>query len=76
MFEKIRDILASQLDIDKETITPDTDIVEDLSADSLDVVEFITALESEFGIMIPQDSIQDVHTVGQVVEVIEKTVKK
>lgn len=75
MFEKIRDILASQLDIDKETITPDTDIVEDLSADSLDVVEFITALESEFGIMIPQDSIQDVHTVGQVVEVIEKTVK-
>ena len=75
MFEKIRDILASQLDIDKETITLDTDIVEDLSADSLDVVEFITALESEFGIMIPQDSIQDVHTVGQVVEVIEKTVK-
>ena len=75
MFEKIRDILASQLDIDKETITPDIDIVEDLSADSLDVVEFITALESEFGIMIPQDSIQDVHTVGQVVEVIEKTVK-
>ncbi len=75
MFEKIRDILASQLDIDKETITPETDIIEDLSADSLDVVEFITALESEFGIMIPQDSIQDVHTVGQVVEIIEKTVK-
>ena len=75
MFEKIRDILASQLDVDKETITPDTDIMEDLSADSLDVVEFITALESEFGIMIPQDSVQDVHTVGQVVEIIEKMVK-
>ena len=75
MFEKIRDILASQLDVDKETITPDTDIAEDLSADSLDIVEFITSLESEFGIMIPQDSVQDVRTVGQVVEVVEKMVK-
>ena len=74
MFEKIRDILASQLDVDKETITPDTDIAEDLSADSLDIVEFITSLESEFGIMIPQDSVQDVRTVGQVVEVVEKMV--
>ena len=76
MFEKIRDILASQLDIDKETITPDTDIMEDLAADSLDVVEFITSLESEFGIMIPQDSVNGVHTVGQVVEVVEKMVNK
>ena len=42
---------------------------------SLDIVEFITSLESEFGIMIPQDSVQDVRTVGQVVEVVEKMVK-
>ena len=74
MFEKIRDILASQLDIEAEKITPETDIMEDLAADSLDLVEFITSLESEFGIMIPQDSVQDVHTVGQVVDLISKMV--
>ncbi|MGM9522677.1 MAG: acyl carrier protein [Oscillospiraceae bacterium] len=74
MFEKIRDILASQLDVEADVITPDTDIMEDLAADSLDLVEFITSLESEFGIMIPQDAVQDVKTVGQVVEIIEKMV--
>jgi acyl carrier protein len=71
MFDKVRDILASQLDVDADSITMDTDIMEDLSADSLDLVEFITSLEQEFGIMIPQDSVQNVKTVGQVVELLE-----
>jgi acyl carrier protein len=71
MFDKVRDILASQLDVDADSITMDTDIMEDFSADSLDLVEFITSLEQEFGIMIPQDSVQNVKTVGQVVELLE-----
>jgi len=74
MFEKIRDILASQLDVDADIIKPETDIAEDLGADSLDVVELLTSLEDEFGIVIPQDSVQNVKTVGDLVELIEKQV--
>lgn len=71
MFEKIRDMLASLLDLDVATITAESDIMDDLGADSLDLVEFITELESEFGIMIPQDSMEGVRTVGQVASLIE-----
>lgn len=72
MFEKIRDILAEQLDYDAESITPDTDIANDIGADSLDIVEFIGTLEEEFSITIPQNELTDVKTVGQLVEVVEK----
>ncbi len=71
MFEKIRDMLASLLELDVATITAESDIMNDLGADSLDLVEFITELESEFGIMIPQDSMEGVRTVGQVAALIE-----
>lgn len=71
MFEKVRDILSSQLDVDAEIITPDTDIAEDLGADSLDVVELLTALEDEFSIIIPQDAAQSIKTVGDLAEFID-----
>ena len=48
IFEKVRDILAEQLELDPETITLDTNIIEDLDADSLDFVEMITSIEDEF----------------------------
>ena len=72
MFEKIRDMLAEQLDIDPETITEETDIAEDLGADSLDVVELLDTIEKEFNIAVPQDSIADAHTVKDVADLIEK----
>ena len=49
-FEKIRDVLAKQFELDPETITAETNLIDDIGADSLDVVELIMELEDEFGI--------------------------
>ena len=56
VFEKLRALLSEQLDIDAETITMDTHIVDDLGADSLDVVELIMALEAEFDLVITDEA--------------------
>ena len=71
LFEKVRDILAEQLEIDPETITLDTNIIEDLDADSLDFVEMITSIEDEFDIVITDEKVGDFKTVRQVVDYLE-----
>ena len=71
MFAKVRDILSEQLEIDPEKITMDTNIMEDLGADSLDVVELIMALESEFGIMINDETAATLVTVSEIVKFLE-----
>ena len=71
VFERIREYLADQLDVDPEKITPDRDIVEDFGADSLDVVDMITTLSDEFGVDIPDEEIENFHTVGDVVQYVE-----
>ena len=71
MFEKVRDLLAERLEIDPEKITMDTNIMEDLGADSLDVVELIMALESEFGIMINDETAATLITVSEIVRFLE-----
>ena len=71
MFEKVRDILSEQLEIDPEKITMDTNIMEDLGADSLDVVELIMALESEFGIMINDETAATLVTVSVIVKFLD-----
>ncbi len=71
-FEKVRDVLAKQFEIDPETITPDTNLVDDLGADSLDVVELIMSVEDEFGITIDDDAASGLMTVRQIVDFIEK----
>ena len=70
-FEKVRDLLASQLEISSDLIREDTDILEDLGADSLDLVELLTSLEDEFGVVITDERANELRTVGQVVEFIE-----
>jgi acyl carrier protein len=75
IFEKVRDILAEQLEIDPETITLDTNIVDDLDADSLDFVEMITSIEDEFNISIVDEKVGDFKTIRQVVEYLETFVK-
>ena len=72
IFEKIRDVLAQQFEIDPETITPDTNLIDDLGADSLDVVELIMSVEDEFGIAIPDESAASLVTVAKIVDYIEK----
>ena len=62
LFEKVRDILAEQLEIDPETITLDTNIVDDLDADSLDFVEMITSIEDEFNIVVTGEGRLDEQT--------------
>lgn len=71
VFDKIREILADQLDANVDEMTMDTRIAEDLGADSLDVVEMLMSVEDEFGIEIPDDAIEDLKTIGNVVEYIE-----
>lgn len=71
MFEQVAKILADQLGIPQSKITPDSDIVKDLGADSLDVVELLMTLEDNTGKTIPEDKVTDLKTVGDVVAMLE-----
>lgn len=71
VFEKLKEIIALQLDIDGETLTPETKILEDLGTDSLDVVEMLMSVEDEFNVEIPDEKIEDLKTIGDVVEYIQ-----
>ena len=75
MFEKVRDMLAKQLNLKPEKITPQSDVVKDLGADSLDVVELLISLEDDYGISIPEDDIVNVKTVQDIVDMIENLEK-
>ena len=72
VLNKIREALALQLEIREDEIQWDTAIVEDLGADSLDVAELLASLEEEFGLVITDESVYQLKTVGEVVEFIEK----
>ena len=71
-FEKVRDMLAKQLNVPAESIKEDSKIVEDLKADSLDVVEMLMNLEDAQSVSIPDDEAVKIKTVGGVVEAIDK----
>ena len=71
VLEKVKEIIVNQLGVDADEITMNSDFIEDLGADSLDVVEFIMALESEFDIEIPEEEAENVRTVGDVVDYIK-----
>jgi len=73
--ERVIDIVATQLGVSKDQITPETNFVNDLRADSLDQVELVMELEEEFDINIPDDAAEKIQTVGQAIEYIEKTQK-
>ena len=75
IFEKIATLLADQLDVDPDDLTPETRIIEDLGADSLDVVEFLMAAEDEFEVEIPDESIEGMKTIGDVVNYIQNNVE-
>ncbi len=71
--ERVIEIVAEQLGVDKEKVTPETSFVNDLGADSLDTVELVMELEEEFDITIPDDAAEKIQTVGQAVQYIEAT---
>lgn len=71
-FEKVRAVIAKQIDIPEENITPESKLIEDLKADSLDVVELIMDLEQEYGVEIPDDDLPGIRTVGDIVGFLSK----
>ena len=71
VLEKIKEILARSLDVDIETLSADTKIAEDLGADSLDIVEILMDIESEYGIEIPDEDIESIKTIGDAAEYIQ-----
>ena len=71
MFETVKKVLAAQLEVDPELITADTDIMDDLGADSLDLVELVMSLEEHYDIVLTDDKTAGVRTVGQVVKMLE-----
>lgn len=72
IFEKITEILAEQLAADQDTMTNDTKIAEDLGADSLDLVDLLMSIEDEFGVEIPDEEVENIHTIGDVCNYIAK----
>ncbi|MBQ3571513.1 MAG: acyl carrier protein [Clostridia bacterium] len=70
-FEKISSLMAEQLSIDKATITPESEIIKDLGADSLDVVEMLLELEKEYGVEITDEQAAELKTVGDIVKLVE-----
>jgi acyl carrier protein len=71
VFDKVKAILIDQLDVEDESVAMDSLIADDLGADSLDVVDMVMSLEEEFDIEIPDEEIESMKTVGDIVKFIE-----
>lgn len=71
MFEEVAGLLSKQLNVDISKITEDSEIIKDLGADSLDVVEMLMTLEDNTGKTIPEEKVTDLKTVGDVVKLLE-----
>ncbi|MFO7295037.1 MAG: acyl carrier protein [Caldicoprobacter sp.] len=76
IFEKVRDIIVEQLGVDAEEVTLESKFIDDLGADSLDIVELIMALEEEFDMEIPDEDAEKISTVGDAVEYIKAHLKQ
>ena len=73
--QKVKDIVAENLSVKPEQVTPDAKFIEDLGADSLDTVELVMALEEEFGIEVPDEDAEKLQSVGDVIKYIEEKAK-
>lgn len=71
VFEKVKELIVEQLDVDSELVTEETDFMKDLEADSLDAVEIILGVEDEYGIEIPDDVAENFTKVGDIVKYVE-----
>lgn len=72
VFEKVRDIIVDQLDVEEDAVTMEASITDDLGADSLDVVDLVMSLEEEFDTEIPDEEVENIKTVGDIVKFIEE----
>ena len=74
VFEKLKKILAEQLDVDADSITKDSLLIEDLGADSLDAIDIVMSVEDEFKIEVPDEIIEKIETVGDMLNYIENNI--
>ena len=73
-FEQVKKILCDQLDLEEEQVNEDSEVIDDLGADSLDIVDLVMTLEEEFDTEIPDEDIENLKTVGDIVKYIEDRV--
>ena len=71
MFEQVRQLLAHQFEVDENTITMDTNIADDLGADSLDAIDIVMTIEDQYAIEVPDENIENMKTVEDIVSFIE-----
>ncbi len=70
-FEKVKELLVEKLGLDADKVLPESEIIKDLGADSLDLVEMLFSLEEEFGITVPEDKTESIATVQDIVDIID-----
>jgi acyl carrier protein len=73
--EKVKDIIVEQLGVNPEQVTPQASFIEDLGADSLDIVELVMAFEEEFSVEVPDEDAEKLQTVGDVINYIKERAK-
>ena len=71
VFDKIKEIVVDMFEVDEDQVVLDADIQEDLGADSLDIVDFVMAIEDQFEVKIPDEAIENIKTVGDLVKYVE-----
>ncbi len=73
--EKVKNIIVEQLNVDAESVTPDASFIEDLGADSLDIVELVMTMEEEFDLEIPDEDAEKIKSVGDVITYVQNKSK-
>ena len=76
VFDKIKVIIVEQLDVEEDAVTMEASITEDLGADSLDVVDLVMSIEESFDVEIPDEEVENIKTVGDIVKYIENKVEE
>lgn len=74
VFEKVKAIIIDQLDVEEDKVTMSASISDDLGADSLDIVDLVMSLEEEFDLEIPDDQVENIKSVGDIVKYIEDNI--
>ena len=76
VFDKIKDIIVEQLDVEEDAVAMEASITDDLGADSLDVVDLVMSIEESFDVEIPDEEVENIKTVGDIVKYIENKVEE
>lgn len=74
IYDKVKEVIVDQLSVEEDDVTEDASFVDDLGADSLDIVELVMALEEQFGVSIPDEQAEKIKTVGDAVSFITESV--